>query len=152
MKVGKPALLIMFVVLLIPSSGLSQSITVVTSPSWGTVARPTSGTCGYLLSPTTVLVSVVSGSGFSFLDGGAGSCLLTGLAFRTISYSVSVGPFSGTGISVTAAYIGGNSSSGSTSFGLLGTLTLGVGGILSVSSSASAGIQSATVTVTVSYT
>ncbi|HWD38371.1 MAG TPA: hypothetical protein VG944_05950 [Fimbriimonas sp.] len=127
------------------------SITMLANTNWGTVTLPTSGTTNYTLSTSNGQVTITSGSGFSFGDSNAGSYLITGGALEPVSYSVSIGSFSGTGVSVVDAYVDGTSSSASGTLSALGTLTVSTGGVLSVGSDASTVLQTATVTLTVNY-
>ncbi len=127
------------------------TVTLVTNTSWGTVTLPPTGTVTYTLNPTTSAVTVSSGTGHSFGDGVAGSYLVSGGPLLPVSYSVSIGAFSGSGVSVLNAYINGTSSSGSSTLSLLGSLTLNIGGVIEVASTASLGVQTATVTVTTDY-
>lgn len=127
------------------------SVVLVTSPSWGMVTRPSSGTTSYSLSSSTGLVTVAGGSGLSLGGSNAGIYLASGNAFQQVSYNVGIGAFSGSGINATSAFINGTSSSGSGTLSILGTLNLRVGGVIAVSSGASTGIHSATVTLTVNF-
>ncbi len=130
-----------------PASG----VLLLTSPTWGTVTAPASGTTSYSLSTSTGLVSVTSGSGLSLGGGIVGIYLASGLPFESVSYSVSIGAFSGHGVTATSAFINGNSSSGSGNLSALGTMQLKVGGVLSLTTEAALGIQNATVSVTVDF-
>jgi hypothetical protein len=127
------------------------SLTLVTNPTWGTVTLPATGTTNYSMSTSTGIVTETSGTGFSFGDSLAGAYLVTGAASEPVTYSVSIGAFSGTGVTVVAPYINGTSSTGTGTLSALGTLTLSVGGVLGVASTATTGTQTATVTVTVDY-
>lgn len=127
------------------------TVTLVTNTSWGTVTLPGSGTTTYNLDPSTSAVTVTSGNGHAFGDGLAGSYLVTGGPLLPVSYSVSIGSFSGTGVTAVDAYINGTSSSGSGSLSVLGTMVLNIGGVVEVASTASLGIQTATITVTTEY-
>lgn len=127
------------------------SITRLTDPSWGTVVRPSSGTTRYQLGYNTGAVTVVSGTGHSFNDGLFGSYLVNGALSAPISYSVSIGSFSGSGVSAVIGHINGTSSSGTGTLSALGTYTLQIGGQVDVTSAATSGSHTATVTVTVDY-
>lgn len=131
-----------------PSAG---TVALVTSASWGTLILPAGGNTTVKLDPLTGLVSVTSGGGVSTGVGVAATYLVTGNLFQNISYSGSIGSFSGTGVSATATYVNGTSSSGSANLGAVGTMLLRVGGLLEVSPSASEGTHSATITVTVNF-
>ncbi|HWD38368.1 MAG TPA: hypothetical protein VG944_05935 [Fimbriimonas sp.] len=132
-------------------SAHASGITLVTSPSWGIVVAPSSGTTNYALSTSTGLVSVLSGSGLSLGGSVPGEYLLSGLSGEPISWSVSIASFgSGSGVSAVQAYGNGTSSSGSMVLNLLGTGVLNVGGVLGVSSGAN-GLNSAVVTVSVNF-
>ena len=127
------------------------SITLVASPEWGKVTRPPTGTARYTLSYSTGAVSLVSGDGYAFDDGQAGEYTLSGAPLAPVSFSVAIGAFSDTGVSVVASHINGTSSSGTDSMDSSGNLTLKVGGTLDIAANATLAVQTATVTVTVDY-
>jgi hypothetical protein len=127
------------------------SLSLIASPSWGQVVRPTSGTATYKLDYSTGVVSVVSGLGYAFNNGHLGEYTLSGAPTAPVAFSVSIGSFSGTGVTVVAAHINGTSSSGTDVLDGSGNLDLKVGGVLDIVSTASVEVQTATVTVTVDY-
>ena len=127
------------------------TLTMVASPSWGKVVAPASGTATYALDYSTGAVTVVSGDGYAFDNGQIGSYSVTGAAGAPISFSVAIGAFSGSGISVVSGYINGYASSGTASLDVNGDLTLKVGGEITVASTATVANQTATVTVTIDY-
>lgn len=129
----------------------AMSLTLVTSPDWGKVTRPPSGTARFELDSSTGAVSLISGSAYAFNNGAAGEYSVTGAAGAPVAYSVSIGAFSGSGISVVTAYINGTSSSGSSTLDGSGNFTLKIGGLIDVASTATVAAQTATVTVTVDY-
>lgn len=127
------------------------TISLVQSPNWGQVVCPPSGTATYTLDYAAGGVTVTSGDGYAFNNGQNGQFAVTGAANAPVAFSVTIGSFSGSGVSCTSAYINGLASSGTGSLSALGALTLYVGGIVSVASTATVAIQTATVTVTVDY-
>lgn len=127
------------------------SLSLVASPSWGQVVRPTSGTARYKLNYSTGAVTVVSGLGFAFNNGHLGEYTLTGSPSAPVAFSVSIGAFSGTGVTVVASHINATSNSGTDVLDGTGNLDLKVGGVLDISATATVEIQTATVTVTVDY-
>jgi hypothetical protein len=127
------------------------TLTLVASPSWGRVVCPPSGTATYALDYAAGGVTVTSGDGYAFNDGQNGQYSVTGAASAPISFSVSIGSFSGTGITVVGATINGASSSGTGTLDGSGDLTLKVGGIITVAAAATVETQTATVTVTIDY-
>jgi hypothetical protein len=127
------------------------SISLVASPSWGKVVKPAAGTARYKLDYSSGAVTLVSGNGYPFDDGQIGEYTVTGAPGAPISFSIAIGAFSGSGVSVVTGHINGTSASGTASIGGGGTLDLKVGGVLDIASTASVEIQTATVTVTVDY-
>jgi hypothetical protein len=127
------------------------SIALVTSPSWGKVVKPAAGTARYKLDYATGAVTVVSGDGYAFDDGQLGEYTVSGSPGAPVAFSVGFGAFSGSGVSVVAEHINGNSNSGTDVIGVGGTLDLKVGGVLDIANNASVEIQTSTVTVTVDY-
>ncbi len=127
------------------------TLSLVTSPSWGKVVCPPSGTARYALDYATGAVTVVSGDGYAFNDGQSGQYSVTGAPSAPVSFSVSIGAFSGAGITVVHSYINGTSSSGTDTLAGDGTFTLKVGGVIDVASTADVANQTATVTVTIDY-
>jgi hypothetical protein len=127
------------------------TLALVTSPSWGKVVCPPSGTARYSLDYATGTVAVVSGDGWVFNDGQSGVYNVTGAAAATVSYSVSIGSFSGSGITVVSSTINGNSNSGTGTIANDGTYQLKVGGVIDVAANATVASQTATVTVTIDY-
>ena len=127
------------------------SLTLVASPSWGKVTVPPSGTARYTLNYSTGAVTLTSGNGYAFDNGQFGQYTVSGAAAAAISYSASIGAFDGLGITVVATHINGTSGSGTGSLDGSGGMTLKVGGIIDVASTADVQLQSATVTVTVDY-
>jgi hypothetical protein len=124
--------------------------------SWGSVARPGNGTAEYTLGYNTGAVTLTNTTstafpGFAWDDGNAGEWAVTGEPSTGISFSVAIGAFDGTGVSVVAAHINGTSSSGTGTLDGNGDYTLQVGGIIAIASNASLGAHSATVTVSVDY-
>jgi hypothetical protein len=130
----------------------SLSLTLVTSPNWGRVTRPPSGTARYTLDYSSGATSLVSGDGYAFSDGAAGEFTLTGAASAPVTFSMSIGAFSGaTPVTVFESHINGTSDNGTGTLSGGGSLTLLLGGTLDVSSTATLGVQTATVTVTADY-
>lgn len=132
------------------------TLTETTPMGWGSVARPGNGTADYTLNYATGAVTLTANTstafpGFSWDNGAAGVWAVTGEPSTAFSFSVSIGAFNGTGVSVQAAHINGLSSSGSDTLDVSGNATLNVGGIIRVAANASLGLQTATVTVTVDY-
>jgi len=133
------------------------TLTETTPMGWGSVARPGNGTADYTLNYSTGAVTL-SGTtstafpGFAWDNGVAGVWAVTGEPSTAISFSVSIGAFDGTvPVTVQAAHINGTSSSGTGTLDGSGNFTLNVGGIIRVSATATLGLQTATVTVTVDY-
>lgn len=127
------------------------SIALVASPSWGKVVKPAAGTAQYKLHYSTGAVTLVSGNGYAFDDGQIGEYTVSGSPGAPVSFSIAIGAFSGTGVSVVTGYINALSSSGTDNIGGGGTLDLKVGGVLDIASTASVEIQTATITITVDY-
>jgi hypothetical protein len=127
------------------------TLTLVASPSWGKVVCPPTGTARYSLDYASGTVAVVSGDGYAFNDGQNGQYSVTGAPSAPISFSVSIGSFSGSGITVVSSTINGSSASGTDTIAGDGTYTLKVGGVIDVASTATVATQSATVTVTIDY-
>ena len=127
------------------------TVTLVASPDWGKVTRPSSGTARYTLNYSTGATTLTSGTGHAFSNGANGSYTVGGTASSPVSFSVSIGAFSGSGITVVASHINGTSGSGTGSLDGGGALTLLVGGVLDVASTATVAVQTATVTVSVDY-
>lgn len=127
------------------------SISLVTSPQWGRVVKPAAGTARYLLDYASGAVSLVSGDGYAFNDGQLGEYTVSGAPSAPLSYSVSIGAFDASGITVVASHINGTSSSGTGTLDVGGSFDLKVGGVLDIASTATVQVQSATVTVTIDY-
>lgn len=127
------------------------SLTLVTNPDWGRVTRPPTGTARYTLDYATSAVTNTSGDGYAFDDGAAGEYTLSGAPSGPVSFSVSIGAFTGSGISVVASHINGTSNSGTDVLDGSGLLTLKIGGVLDIDAAATLTAQTATVTVTVDY-
>jgi hypothetical protein len=132
------------------------TLTESTPMSWGSVARPGNGTADYTLNYSTGAVTLSANTstafpGFSWDNGAAGVWAVTGEPSTAISFSVSIGAFDGTGVSVQAAHINATSASGTDTLDGSGNFTLNVGGIIRVASNASLGAHTSTVTVTVDY-
>jgi hypothetical protein len=127
------------------------TLTLVASPSWGKVVCPAAGTARYALDYSTGAVTVVSGDGYAFNNGQIGQYSVTGAPLAPLAYSVSIGSFSGSGITVVTAYINGTTSSGTSALDGSGNFTLKVGGVIDVDSTATVASQTATVTVTIDY-
>ena len=127
------------------------SLTLVTDPDWGRVTRPPSGTARYTLDYGTSAVTNTSGDGYAFDDGAAGEFTLSGAPNGPVSFSVSIGAFTGSGITVVASHINGTANSGTDVLDGSGNLTLKIGGILDIDAAATLTVQTATVTVTVDY-
>jgi hypothetical protein len=127
------------------------SLTLVTDPDWGRVTRPPVGTARYTLDYATSAVTNTSGDGYAFDDGAAGEFTLSGAPNGPVSFSVSIGAFSGAGVSVVASHINGTSNSGTDTLDGSGNLTLKIGGVLDIAANATLAVQTATVTVTVDY-
>lgn len=127
------------------------SISLVTSPQWGRVVKPAAGTARYLLDYATGVVSLVSGDGYAFNDGQLGEYTVTGAPSAPLSYSVAIGAFDASGITVVASHINGASNSGTGTLDVGGSYDLKVGGVLDIASTATVQVQSATVTVTIDY-
>lgn len=132
--------------------GPSLSLALVTSPDWGTVTRPPSGSANYTLNYSTGATSNISGDGYALSNGARGEFTLSGTANAAVTFSISIGAFSGaTPVTVVAAHINAASNSGTGTLSGGGTLALLLGGTLAVSSTATLGAQTATVTITVDY-
>jgi hypothetical protein len=127
------------------------TLALVQSPSWGRVVCPPSGTATYTLDYAAGGVTVTSGDGYAFNDGQNGQYTVTGADSAPVSFSVGIGAFSGSGITVTSAIINGNTTSGTGTLSGSGALTLLIGGVITVASNATVTTQTATVTVTVDY-
>jgi len=127
------------------------SLSLIASPSWGQVVRPTTGSAEYKLDYTTGAVTVVSGLGYAFDNGHFGEYTLSGAPSAPVAYTVSIGAFSGTGVSVIEADINGAAASGTGLLDGSGNMDIRVGGTLAIASTATVAIQTATVTVTVDY-
>lgn len=128
------------------------SLTLVSSPDWGGVTRPPTGTARYTLSYLTGATSLVSGDGYAVSDGGAGEFTLNGAPNSPVTFSVSIGTFNGaTPVTVFESHINGTTDSGTDTLNAGGTLTLKIGGIIDVPSTSTLAAQTATVTVTVDY-
>lgn len=133
------------------------TLSETTAMSWGSVARPGNGTADYTLNYSTGAVTLSASTstgfpGFSWDNGAGGVWAVTGEPSTGISFSVAIGAFDGTGVSVQAAHINGTSNSGTGTLSGGGAFTLNVGGIIRVTSAATLGVRTATVTVTVDYT
>ena len=133
------------------------TLSETTPMNWGSIARPGNGTTDYTLNYSTGAVTRTATTstafpGFTWNNGAAGVWAVTGEASTGISFSVSIGAFSGAGITVQAAHINATSSSGTGTLSGAGAFTLNVGGVIRVSNTATLGAQTATVTVTVDYT
>ncbi len=132
--------------------GAALSLALVTSPNWGTVTRPPTGSASYTLNYTTGATTNISGDGYALSNGAAGEFTLSGTANAAVTFSISIGAFSGVApVTVVASHINGASASGTGVLSAGGTLALKLGGTLAVSSTATLGAQTATVTVTVDY-
>lgn len=129
----------------------AMSLSLVASPDWGKVTRPPSGTARFTLNYATGAVTLVSGSAYAFDNGQAGQYTVSGAPSAPVAFSASIGAFSGSGITVVASHINGTSSSGTSNLDLTGSLTLNVGGIIDIASTATVAVQTATVTVSVDY-
>lgn len=129
----------------------AMSIALVTSPSWGRVVKPAVGTARYKLNYSTGEVTLLNGNGFAFDDGQLGEYTVSGSPSAPLTFSVSFGAFSGTGVTVVESHINGVTDSGAGTIGIGGTFDLKVGGILDIVAGASVEIQQAVVTVTVDY-
>jgi len=129
----------------------SLTITRNSDTNWGRVMVPASGTATYLLDYRTGATSLTAGNGFCFSDGNAGDYSITGLAGATVSYSVSVGSFSGSGLSIASMEINGHTNSGTDTLDGSGNLTLKLGGTLDVDSTATVAQQTAQITLSVNY-
>jgi len=127
------------------------SVTLLASPSWGKVTRPPTGSADYKLDYSTGAVTLVSGDGYAFDNGQFGEYTLSGAPTAPVSFSVAIGAFSGTGVTVVASHINGTSASGTDNLDGSGDLDLKIGGVLSISSTATIAVQTATVTLTVDY-
>ena len=127
------------------------SLALVASPDWGKVTRPPTGTARYTLDYSTGSVSLTSGDGYTFNDGHAGEYTLTGAPTAPVSFSVAIATFSDSGVTVVGSHINGTTNSGTDNPDNTGSLTLKIGGVLDIASSATLTTQTATVTVTVDY-
>lgn len=127
------------------------SVTLITSPSWGQVTRPPTGSADYKLDYSTGAVTLLSGDGYAFDDGQVGEYTLSGAPSAPVSFSVSIGSFSGTGVTVVASHINGTTNAGTDNLDGSGDLDLKIGGVLSIAANASIETQTATVTLTVDY-
>ena len=127
------------------------SLTLIASPSWGQVVRPTSGTAEYKLDYSSGAVTVVSGLGYAFDNGHFGEYTLSGAPNAPVAYTVAIGAFSGSGVSVVEADINGASDTGTGTLDGSGNMDIRVGGTLDIASNATVAVQTATVTVTVDY-
>ena len=127
------------------------SITRNADTNWGRVVVPATGTATYCLDGTTGATALMSGNGFSFSDGNAGDYSVTGVPFASVSYSVSVGSFNGTGVSITSMTINGATNSGTGQLDGSGNLTIKLGGYLDVQSTAATTARTATISLTVDY-
>ncbi|HVT11327.1 MAG TPA: hypothetical protein VHE55_03595 [Fimbriimonadaceae bacterium] len=127
------------------------SISLVTSPNWGKVVKPAAGTARYKLDYATGTVSLVSGDGYAFNDGQLGEYTVTGAPSAPISFSVAIGSFDASGVSVVASHINGTTDTGTGTLDIGGSYDLKVGGILDIVSTATVQVQTATVTVTIDY-
>jgi hypothetical protein len=133
------------------------TLSETTPMSWGSVARPANGTTDYTLNYSTGAVSVTATTstnfpGFAVDNGANGVWAVAGEASTGISYGISIGAFSGTGVTVLAAHINGTSDTGTGTLDASGDYTLELGGVLRVTAAASLGAHTATVTITVDYT
>src|SRR5579862_7874478 len=88
------------------------SLSLIASPSWGQVVRPTAGSAQYKLDYSSGAVTVVSGLGYAFDNGHFGEYTLSGAPNAPVAYTVAIGAFSGSGVTVIAAHINGTASSG----------------------------------------
>src|SRR3954452_8969429 len=86
----------------------ADGFVTVSEPSWGKVAAPSTGTAYYLLDYNSGAVSRLTSSGYAFNDGQNGEYTFSGQFNQAISYSVSFGAFTGTGVSVVSSVINGN--------------------------------------------
>jgi len=127
------------------------SLSLIASPSWGQVVRPTSGSAQYKLDYSTGAVTVVSGLGYAFDNGHFGEYTLTGSPNAPVAYPVSIGAFSGSGVTVIESDINGTAASGTGTLDGTGNMDIRVGGTLALASTATVAVQTATVTVTVDY-
>lgn len=127
------------------------TLTLNASPDWGRVTRPPSGTARYTLDYSSGAVTLISGDGYAFDDGTAGDYTLSGAPTAPVSFSVAIGAFSGSGITVVASHINGTANSGTDTLDGSGNLTLKIGGTVDIASNATLTTQTATVTVTVDY-
>ncbi len=127
------------------------TLSLIASPSWGQVVRPTSGTARYKLDYSTGAVTVVSGLGYAFDNGHFGEYTLSGAPNAPVTFTCSIGAFSDSGVTVVASHINGTSGSGTGTLSGGGTLDIKVGGVIDVASNATIVVQTATVNVTVDY-
>lgn len=127
------------------------SLSLIASPSWGQVVRPTSGTARYKLDYSSGAVTVVSGLGYAFDNGHFGEYTLSGSPGAPVTFTVAIGAFSGSGVTVVAAHINGTTNTATGTLDVGGNLDLRVGGVLDIASNATVAVQTATVTVTVDY-
>lgn len=127
-----------------------------TPMSWGTVAAPGDGTADYTLNYATGAVTLTASTsttfpGYSWDNGAAGLWALAGDANANVSFSVSIGAFDGTGVTVLASHINGTSASGTGTLDGSGDLDLNLGGIIRVAANATLGLHTSVVTVTADY-
>src|SRR5687768_9246263 len=110
---GRKATLCMVAGLMLAGSLTHAQLTLsaISGPNWGSITRPSTGTARYTLNYSTGAVTLSSGSGYAFDNGAAGLFRVAGLP-GPISFSVSIGPFSGVGLTVISAHINGASSVG----------------------------------------
>jgi hypothetical protein len=127
------------------------SLTLVASPDWGKCVAPAAGTARYTLSYATGAVTLTSGDGYTFNNGHLGEYTVGGAVGAPLAFSVSIGAFSGSGITVVASHINGTSGSGTGTVDNTGHYDLKVGGIVDIASTATVATQTATVTVTIDY-
>ena len=132
------------------------SLTENTAMNWGSVARPTNGTTDYTLNYATGAVTLTSTTstvfpGFAWNNGAAGAWTLSGEVSTAVTFSISIGAFTGTGVSVIASHINGTSNSGTGTLSGGGTLALATGGIIRVTATAGLGSHTSVVTVTANY-
>jgi hypothetical protein len=132
------------------------TLSETTPMSWGSIARPGNGTADYTLNYTSGAVTLTANTstaypGFAVDNGAAGVWAVTGEPSTGITYSVSIGAFDGTGVTVQAAHINGTANSGTGTLDGSGNYTLNLGGVVRVGAAASLGLQTATVTVTIDY-
>jgi hypothetical protein len=132
------------------------TLSETTPMSWGSIARPGNGTADYTLNYSTGAVTLTANTstaypGFAVDNGAAGVWAITGEPSTGITYSISMGSFDGTGVSVQACHINSTANTGLGTLDGSGNYTLNLGGVVRVGASASLGLQTATVTVTIDY-